>query len=98
MQQRHMADRNPIADMGPLPAVIAVDDRAVLDIGLSPDADNIHVAAQNAAEPDAALGPDDHITDDAGRGCDERRWIDRWEKAAIGQPGGWLNHGLLNQP
>src|SRR6185436_1735012 len=55
-------DPDPLADVAG-EAGIHVDAAAVLDVGLDADEDLVHVAAEDAGEPDARLGCDGDVTE-----------------------------------
>src|SRR5262249_21435401 len=113
MQQRHVAHRHVGADGAGEAALAAsavlllvdVDDRAVLDVGARADADSVAVAAQHAAEPDAALGADVDIADhhcrrrNEGAGGDARlEIVERQDQAAHGNSGSCSSPVVSGRP
>ena len=95
MDERHVPDHHAVADMGRLAAadvavialagVVAMDDRAVLQVGVAPDADLVDVAAQHAAVPDRGAGADHHVADDHRGLGDEGVLGDRGADAPVRQ-------------
>jgi hypothetical protein len=51
MHRRVVADGDPVPDDDRVEIALAVEDRAVLHVGAGPDADRIHVAAQDGIHP-----------------------------------------------
>ena len=64
MHDRPVPDRDVIANRGRMRVVHHVDDRAVLHVGPPPDANAVHVAADDDVHPDAAFGADLDVADD----------------------------------
>ena len=76
MHHHHVAHQHVVADdRGEAFAVVigtvAMHDGAVLKVGPRAHANGIHVAAQNAVEPDTGLGADLDIADDHSVRCNE---------------------------
>ena len=61
-----VADGNVIPDNGGGALIGAVDDRTILDIDLVADPDAVHVAADDALEPEAAVVSGDDVAYDGG--------------------------------
>src|SRR3546814_12686345 len=72
-----MADQHILADdrriaLGPVRhRAVAMNDAALLDVAARADANVADVRAQHAIVPDADVGSDDHVADDAAAGRDE---------------------------
>jgi len=76
VQERHVADRDVLADDGRHAARGDVDHRAILDVAVLADTDARPVAAQHAGEPDAGVGGDVDIADQGGVGRNKRAGVD----------------------
>ena len=65
-----VADRDVVADIDAILFFHAVERAAVLNIGIVPDANLVHVAAQHGVHPDAGVLAENHVADDLGRVVD----------------------------
>jgi hypothetical protein len=65
-----VADGDPVAEGDGVDVAHAVEDGAVLDVGVSADADAVDVAADDGIHPDAGVFTEDDIANDLGRQVD----------------------------
>jgi hypothetical protein len=70
MEDRAMTDRDAFANRQRITR-IAVEDRAILDVGAGADAYRGIVVADGGAEPEAGAGSNDDVADDVGGRRDE---------------------------
>ena len=61
-----MADGDPVADFDRIEVALAVEDGAVLDIGVGADADGVDIAAQDGVHPDRGVLAEGDIADELG--------------------------------
>src|SRR5262249_470152 len=73
-----VADGRLVADAGRVGPPLDVDHGEVLDIGAPPDADGVHVTAEDGVVPDRRFLPDLHVPDDLGAVGDENRRMKAW--------------------
>src|SRR5262249_32012341 len=73
-----VADGHLVADAGRVGPPLDVDHGEVLDIGAPPDADGVHVTAEDGVVPDRRFLPDLHVPDDLGAVGDENRRMKAW--------------------
>src|SRR5262249_47603172 len=106
MKQRHMPDRHIVADQSRITIQRRrfagadglrrrryMNDRSILNIGALADADFIHIAAHDAAEPNGTSRTDFDIADNHRARGDESARIDLRHDAVEGKDnGGWRRH------
>src|SRR3546814_8539816 len=108
MDHRHMADQHILADdrrpafgwaaVYMVAGAVAMDHRAVLDIGARADMDEVHVGADHAIIPDADVGADLHVADDPAAGGDDGAGVDFWGLAVEGNDGDRKSKSLNYSP
>jgi len=65
-----VADGDPVADDDGVDVPHAMEDGAVLDVGVGPDADKVDVSADDGVHPNAGVFTEDNIADDLGGDID----------------------------
>lgn len=65
-----VADRAEIADGDGVEVSLAVEDGAVLDVGLGADVDAVDVSAEDGVDPDAGVMAEGDVADEVGGGID----------------------------
>ena len=93
MDDGRVADGDVGADVGAEGVGVHMHDGAVLEVGALADADLVHVAADDDAEPQVGVLPDLHVADDGGRRRDENIVGDAGQDVPVGQD--QAGHGVL---
>jgi isopentenyl phosphate kinase len=65
-----MSDGDPIAHDDRIDVALAVENGAILDVGLGTDADGIHIAAEHGIHPNRRVLAKRHVADQLGRKVD----------------------------
>ena len=79
-----VADCDPVADDDGVEVALAVEDRTVLDVGTGPDADGIHVTAQDGVHPNGGAFAEHDVTENLGGYIDVATGWNRWDQTLIG--------------
>jgi PIN domain nuclease of toxin-antitoxin system len=61
-----VTDGDPVADLDTIEMALAVEDGAVLDVGVGSDADRVHIAAQDGVHPDRGVFAEGDVADHLG--------------------------------
>ena len=86
-----MADGDIVAENERVLVAHYVKDAAILDIRAGADADEVNVAADDGAGPDAGVGGDGYVTDDDGLWIDVSGFSDARRVAAVGAKQDWVS-------